>query len=190
MAIGAQTFNSQQRQQLLQIARNSIEQGGELHAPISVNAEEYDEQLNQLGCCFVTLEQQGRLRGCVGALMPYQSLLLDVAEHAFAAAYQDGRFPPLSPAELTDVEIEISVLTPAQELRFNSEQELLQQINTGIDGLIIEDGDHRATFLPSVWSKLPQPELFLEQLKLKAGLSPDHWSDNFKAWHYRSESFH
>lgn len=189
-AVAPQPLTPKQQRQLLQVARRSIERGRTLGAPIEINARDYDDQLNLPGCCFITLEKNGRLQGCVGALIPYQSLLLDVAEHAYAAAYNDDRFPSLEPEDIADLVIEVSVLSPAAPLTFSNERDLLQQIEPGRDGLIIEDGHNHATFLPSVWNSLPDAELFLEQLKQKAGLDSNHWSENFKAWRYQSVSFH
>jgi len=115
--------------------------------------------------------------------------VLDVAENAFAAAFRDPRFPPLTEPELADLSIEISVLSPSEPLTFGSEEELLQMIEPGRDGLILEAGNARGTFLPTVWESLPQPRDFLRHLKQKAGLHPDHWSDGIRISRYRTESF-
>ncbi|MES9934579.1 MAG: AmmeMemoRadiSam system protein A, partial [Candidatus Sedimenticola sp. PURPLELP] len=98
-------------------------------------------------------------------------------------------FPRLNPAELDGLEIHISVLTPAEPLEFTTEQDLISKMRPGIDGLILEEGMHRGTFLPSVWAQLPDPEQFLQHLKLKAGLSPNHWSERIRIYRYETESF-
>jgi len=183
-------LNRSQRQQLLQLARNSIEQGSATQNPGYNTDTVFDQKLSQLGCSFITLELNGQLRGCVGALIPYQPLALDVIEHAHAAAHQDQRFPTLKPDDLAQLKIEISILSAIQPLTFNDQNELLTNLQPGIDGVIIEEGKHRATFLPSIWEILPDPELFFEQLKIKAGLESQHWSTDLKVWRYSSYNFH
>ncbi len=129
------------------------------------------------------------MRGCIGSLEARRPLVEDIAHNAHAAAFHDPRFPPLSPAELADLTIHIAILQPAEALAFHSEAELLAQLRPGIDGLILQDGAHRATFLPAVWEGLPEPRQFLNELKRKAGLRMDYWSDSIQAWRYTTESF-
>ncbi|MES9843294.1 MAG: AmmeMemoRadiSam system protein A [Candidatus Sedimenticola sp. 6PFRAG5] len=174
---------------LLELASASISHGLEHGTPASVNIEEYSEELQAHRACFVTLNRNGALRGCIGHLEAIQALVKDVSDNAFAAAFQDPRFPRLNPAELDGLEIHISVLTPAEPLEFTTEQDLISKMRPGIDGLILEEGMHRGTFLPSVWAQLPAPEQFLQHLKLKAGLSPNHWSDRIRIYRYETESF-
>jgi len=139
--------------------------------------------------CFVTLKRHGELRGCIGHLEACAPLVCDVVENAFSAAFRDPRFAPLTPPELEDLEIHISVLTPAEPIAFDSEAELLRQIRPFVDGLILEEGLHRGTFLPSVWEQLPEPEQFLRHLKLKAGLGEHYWSGEMRVSRYETESF-
>ncbi|MDH5233175.1 MAG: AmmeMemoRadiSam system protein A, partial [Gammaproteobacteria bacterium] len=129
-----------------------------------------------------------QLRGCIGSLEAHQSLVTDLNQNAFAAAFQDPRFPALSRDELKSIHLHISVLNQAQPMSFTSEDDLLNQLRVGVDGLIIQDKHRRATFLPAVWESLTDKKQFLTQLKLKAGMTADHWSDNFKAWRYQSFS--
>lgn len=138
---------------------------------------------------YVTLEQQGQLRGCIGHLEAVTALACDVAENAYAAAFRDPRFSPVSAQELDGLQIKISVLTPPEPIAFSTETELLEAIEPGIDGLILSDGTRRGTFLPSVWSQLPTREGFLRHLKQKAGLAPNHWSPRIRVERYRTESF-
>lgn len=138
---------------------------------------------------FVTLRLGGRLRGCIGMLEACRPLAEDVAENAFAAAFRDPRFPAVDPREAPRLKIAISVLSPAEELRFGSEAELLAQIRPGIDGLILQEGVRRGTFLPSVWAELPHRVQFLRNLKEKAGLAPDHWSDAVRIFRYTADCF-
>jgi len=128
------------------------------------------------GASFVTLHEHGQLRGCIGSLQAWRPLADDVRANALASAFQDPRFAPLSVAEWPAIRIEVSVLSPAQALIVDSEDDLIAQLRPGQDGLVVEFGGHRATFLPQVWEQLPAPRDFLAHLKHKAGLSQDAWS--------------
>ncbi|KAA6182401.1 AmmeMemoRadiSam system protein A [Thiohalocapsa marina] len=182
-----------ERRALLQLARASIRHGLDQGTPLTVSATDQPAALRAERAAFVTLQQQGRLRGCIGHLQAVQPLALDVAENAYAAAFNDPRFPPLDAAEFDTLHIAISVLTPAAPIAFGSEAELLAQLRPGIDGVILAwddtPGAPRGTFLPSVWEQLPDPRDFLRHLKQKAGLPPEHWSDRLCAWRYRTETF-
>jgi AmmeMemoRadiSam system protein A len=182
------SYTEPQQKTLLALARASIEYGLAHGLPLPVNVAEYEPALRELAACFVTLQQRGDLRGCIGTLAAYRPLVEDVAAHAFAAAFKDPRFMPLRPEELAGLEIHISVLTAPEPLRFSSEEDLLRQIRPGIDGLILEDGLHRGTFLPSVWESLPEARLFLNHLKRKAGLPENYWSPALKMQRYTAES--
>ncbi len=182
-------FSDAQRQTLLAVARDSIRHGLEMGQPLRLRPDDFDPELAGPGAAFVTLEHGGNLRGCIGSLEAHRPLVTDVAENAFAAAFRDPRFPPLSPAEFDDLDIHVSVLSPPEPLEFDSEADLLTKIRPGIDGLIIEDLGRRGTFLPSVWESLPEPVLFWRHLKQKAGLPPDHWSPTLRVYRYTTESF-
>lgn len=181
-------FDSKQQQQLLALARDSIGWGLRHGQPLPIEPGNYDEKLRQPGAAFVTLQRNGQLRGCIGSLEAYRPLVQDVSENAFAAAFRDPRFNPLQARELEGLSLSISVLTPAQPMQFESEQDLLRQIRPGIDGLILQQGVHRGTFLPSVWEQLPDPQQFLRHLKQKAGLPADYWSDDIQVSRYQTES--
>ncbi|MEN9376720.1 MAG: hypothetical protein RL710_1877 [Pseudomonadota bacterium] len=131
--------------------------------------------LQEPGACFVTLTQQGQLRGCIGSLEPRRSLLADIKANAVAAALHDTRFVPLTAKELQDTDIEVSLLSPMQVLTFCSEADALSQLRPGIDGLVFEYGAHRSTFLPQVWEQLTSPTEFMAHLKHKAGLPTNFW---------------
>jgi AmmeMemoRadiSam system protein A len=147
--------------------------------------------MREEGASFVTLTYKGYLRGCVGALEPYQSLAEDVREHAIAAAFQDYRFPPVTVAEVEDISIEISYLTRPKILNYSDPVDLLEFLRPNIDGVVIRDGMRRATFLPQVWEKIPNPEEFLEQLCMKMGSSPDLWRrKKLDILTYQVEEFH
>ncbi|MCP5157835.1 MAG: AmmeMemoRadiSam system protein A [Gammaproteobacteria bacterium] len=179
----------QDRATLLQVARASIQHGLYHHRALPVDPSDYPATLRSARATFVTLEIEGRLRGCIGALIAYQPLVRDVAVHAYAAAFEDPRFPKLHAEEFPKLEIHLSVLSPPEPLSFRSEQELLAQLQPGVDGLILHFRQHRATFLPSVWEQLADPPVFLAHLKQKAGLSPDFWSLELQAERYTTESF-
>lgn len=183
------SLNNAQKDQLLQLARKSIESGLETGRPLPINLQTYPAELTVKRACFVTLERLGQLRGCIGMLEAIRPLVEDIAENAFAAAFRDPRFPALTEDELTDLDLHISILSPSEPMHFDSEQDLLKQLNPGVDGLILQEGYHRGTFLPSVWEQLPDATEFLRHLKQKAGLPADYWSDSLKIYRYNTEMF-
>ncbi len=139
------------------------------------------------GACFVTLKLDRQLRGCIGSVEPWRPLADDIHDNARRAAFHDPRFAPLTADEVDEsLALSIAVLSPKSPIDVASEGELLAALKPGSDGLIIEDGTHRALFLPAVWDQLPEPESFLAHLRAKAGLATDHWSDTFKAWRFSS----
>ncbi|MES9993924.1 MAG: AmmeMemoRadiSam system protein A [Candidatus Thiodiazotropha sp.] len=182
-------FTAAHRDTLLQVAAGSIEHGLEMGSPLVIEAGDYETELQQTRACFVTLLLHGELRGCIGHLEAYLPIIEDVAENAYAAAFRDPRFPPLTAKERTGLEIHISVLTPAEPIVFESEEDLISKIRPAVDGLILVDGNHRGTFLPSVWESLPDTRSFLGHLKQKAGLPATHWSSTLKVLRYQTESF-
>ncbi len=182
-------LDDQARSLLLQIAEASIQHGLRYGRPLRVDPEDHQEALQANRASFVTLQKHGELRGCIGHLEAIQPLVLDVAENAYAAAFQDPRFPPLSDHEVGDIETHISVLTPATPMRFSSEAELIAQLRPGRDGLILQEGYKKGTFLPSVWESLPEPAAFIKQLQLKAALPASYWSESLKVFRYETESF-
>jgi len=172
---------------ILDMARTSIQNGLQHHKPITPDAKDTPDCLLDHVACFVTLELNNQLRGCIGSLEAYRPLITDIAHNAYAAAFNDPRFPPLSATELPQLNIEVSILGAQQVMKFTNEADFLDQLQPGIDGLILEDQGKRATFLPSVWESLPDKEDFLTHLKLKAGLPADHWSDNIVIYRYSTE---
>jgi AmmeMemoRadiSam system protein A len=177
------------RRTLLSLARRCIRHGIAQGCPLAVDPEAFDPALRERRASFVTLNRDGNLRGCIGHLEPRQTLVADVVENAFSAAFRDPRFPPVAAAEVDSLAIHISVLTLPEPLVFGSEEELLDQIEPGLDGLILEEGPYRGTFLPAVWESLPDARIFLAHLKGKAGLPPGYWSDSLRVLRYRTESF-
>lgn len=183
------SLNDSQKATLLTLARASIQEGLKAGRPLQVDLSQYDAAITCKRASFVTLERGGQLRGCIGMLEAVRPLAEDIAENAFAAAFRDPRFPALSEPEYADLDLHISVLSPAEALDFDSEQDLIAQLQPGIDGLILQEGYRRGTFLPSVWEQLPDPVQFLRHLKQKAGLPADYWSDTLKIFRYRTEMF-
>ncbi len=182
-------YDAESRRLLKEVARASIEHGLRHGRPLQPDPADYPPPLRERRASFVTLKRGGELRGCIGSLEAGRPLVVDVAHNAYAAAFRDPRFPPLQPEELRDLEISLSVLSPPEPLAFESEGDLLARLRPGVDGLILTDGHHRGTFLPSVWEQLPDPADFLRQLKLKAGLPPDHWSPGLRVERYTTESW-
>lgn len=172
---------------VLNLAQTSIKVGLANRAAPKVDVQAFPAELREPRATFVTLELDGHLRGCIGSLSAGRPLAEDVVENAFAAAFRDPRFPPVTEAERERLAIHVSLLTPAEPMNFGSEEDLLGQIVPGVDGLILEDAGRRGTFLPAVWESLPEPWQFLMHLKRKAGLSEHHWSDTVKVWRYRTE---
>jgi AmmeMemoRadiSam system protein A len=154
-----------------------------------VTPSEYHRDLKAVRASFVTLHIHGRLRGCIGHLEAVQPVVVDVAENAFAAAFRDPRFSPLTEIEWPDVDLHLSLLTRPVPISFRDEADLLGQLRPGEDGLVLQDGPNRGTFLPSVWESLPEPATFLAHLKQKAGLAANHWSAHVEVYRYTTESF-
>lgn len=176
------------RQALLDLARASIRRGIATRRPLAVDLAELPAELRVKRASFVTLLKHGGLRGCIGSLEAVRPLAEDIAANAYAAAFRDPRFPPVTADEADALDIHLSLLTPAEPLDFDSEEDLLRRIQPGLDGLILEEGLRRGTFLPSVWETLKQPGDFLRHLKHKAGLPEDYWSDTLKVLRYRCET--
>ncbi|MBP0049045.1 AmmeMemoRadiSam system protein A [Marinobacterium sp. AK62] len=142
-----------------------------------------DGLLDERLACFVTLESEGRLRGCIGSLQPNRRLAEEIVHNAIQAALHDPRFLPLSPDE--PVRIQVSVLSPLEPLAFASEAELLEQLRPGRDGLLISQGIAQSTFLPDVWRHFGAPQAFLQALKQKGGMRLEETdASTLRAWRY------
>ena len=174
---------------LLKTASDSIQYGLAHGMPMPVHAKAAPPALRVERATFVTLDFHGHLRGCIGTLEAERPLIEDVAANAFQAAFSDPRFPPLRPAEFKDLEIHISVLSPPEPMKFESEEDFLNQLRPGVDGIVLRDGWRRGTFLPAVWEDLPEKKDFAQHLKMKAGLPPNYWSPTITASRYTTEYF-
>lgn len=151
--------------------------------------------LESPGATFVTLNLNGALRGCIGSLVAHRSLAEDVAANALAAAFEDPRFPPLSAEEFSQIDLEVSVLTPALPLWTIDEDappeaQVAACLRPGVDGVVLQFGSRRATYLPQVWAQIPDPMDFLANLKAKAGLPPRFWDPQLRVETYQVREYH
>lgn len=178
-----------EQDRLLDLARGSIAQGLTSGQPPRYSAHDFTGALARPGASFVTLRRDNALRGCVGSLEATRPLAQDVGIAAFNAAFRDFRFPRLGASELEQLRIEISVLTPMVPLEVRDQDELLARLRPLIDGLLLEEGPARATFLPKVWEQLTEPLDFVRALKRKAGLPADYWSPTLRLSRYQTLSF-
>ena len=180
-----------EKKTLLRLAREALEccvRGETLPA---LDEAILTPRLCEPGATFVTLTERGQLRGCIGALEPYQSLVQDVREHAVAAALEDPRFPPVSVSELNRIEVEVSRLTRPIPLDYKDAKDLLSKLRPYKDGVILRDSFRRATFLPQVWEKIPDRAEFLDNLCYKMGASHDLWrKKHLEVLIYQVEEFH
>jgi AmmeMemoRadiSam system protein A len=176
------------RQTLLEVAQRAIERGlaGDR---LKVRPEEFSACLQAQAASFVTIKVRQQLRGCIGTLEAQRALIADVVSNAYSAAFRDPRFPALTRAEFLLLDIHISVLSEPQPMAVESEADLLAQLRPGIDGLVLEEGYHRGTFLPAVWEHFSEPREFVQHLKRKAGLPADYWSPALRVSRYTTESF-
>jgi len=162
---------------LISVARKTIEEelfgGKEKSKDDSTFSPKFSERRGT----FVTLTIGGALRGCIGHIIPQESLIEGIRVNSINAAFQDPRFRPLSRKEWKKVVIEISILTEPKTLPYSDADDLLKKLRPGIDGVIIKKGFHQATFLPQVWEQLPDKKAFLIHLCLKAGLDGDAWKN-------------
>ncbi len=180
-----------EKQTLLRIAREAIENAVKGKAASPFNQTSLTQTLREQGSSFVTLTIHGELRGCIGALEAYQPLAEDVREHAIAAALNDPRFPPLTQLELSRIQIEVSRLTSPQELEYADVDDLLKKLRPHVDGVILKHRHRRATFLPQVWEKIPDPVEFLEELCYKMGERGNLWRQaKLQVYVYQVEEFH
>jgi len=166
-------YTHEQKQSLVSTARSSIQYGLTAGKPEKIKIDTYDSELQAVRATFVTLKISGSLRGCIGTLEARYPLAQSVSEYAYSAAFRDPRFKPLSQDEFDKITLSISILTPAESIKFKSDSDLISQLEPHVDGLIIQAGHRSATFLPAVWESLQDAEQFLSQLKAKAQIHPD-----------------
>jgi len=162
---------------LLSVARQTIEQRLFNREGRTQTESEASAKFSEKRGTFVTLTIDGCLRGCIGHIIPQESLIEGIRVNAINAAFRDPRFRPLSKKEWEKVKIEISILSDPKPLAYTDAEDLLKKLRPGIDGVIIKKGFHQATFLPQVWDQLPDKKEFLTHLCLKAGLGTDAWKN-------------
>ncbi len=183
-------LSEESKRKLLNIARESIASQLKDRIESRLYLESMPPELRAPGACFVTLTRNDQLRGCIGSLEARQPLAADVQEHASDAAFHDFRFPPLTESEFSDLHIEISVLSAPEPLKYSNPEELPELLNPGVDGVILARGMRRATFLPQVWEKVPDPVSFLDMLCEKMGFEYDLWRrEKLDVFIYHVESF-
>lgn len=136
------------------------------------------------GATFVTVTRAGRLHGCIGSIAPQKALALDVEENAVAAAFRDPRSEPFRASWIDELGVEVTLLGPLEPMAFTGEEDLLRQLQPGVDGLVLRWKRYRGTFLPQVWDSLETPRRFLDELKAKAGLPHDFWADDVEVWRF------
>jgi len=171
------------------LAEESIQYGLNNHKPPSIELDCYPDNLTEHKASFVTLKINNNLRGCIGSLEAYRPLVVDVTNNAYSAAFKDPRFPSLVKREFHQLEYHISILSQPKSMQVRDENDLYAQLQPNIDGIVLQEGSHRSTFLPCVWESLTTPSDFIEQLKLKAGLDKHYWSDTIKFKRYHVNEF-
>ena len=175
--------------ELLRLARRSIEYGLVHSEPLPIDCDEFPRALTEPGATFTTLRANGQLRGCRGALQATLPLAKDVTRSAFQAAFEDPRFDPVSEHELDAIRLEVSLLSSLEPITGTDEADLMDRLTPGTDGLVIVADGRRATLLPSVWERFPDPRRFLAALKAKCGLPGDYWSERLEFQRYRTTSY-
>jgi len=175
---------------LLKIARDAIKE--KFTNNLFIDKESLTKKypfLSEDGAVFVTLNKDKDLRGCIGSLIPHRTLLNDIIYNAQASAFDDVRFLPLSTEEFDDIDIEVSVLSKPQELKYSDTADLKNKIIPNVHGVILEYQNRKATFLPQVWEQLAEFELFFSHLGQKAGLGTNVLELHPKIYTYIVESF-
>lgn len=172
---------------MLDLARASIRHGLVTGTALPIDAGAYPGPLAERGASFVTLRHDGRLRGCIGSSRAVRPLAEDIADNAFAAAFEDTRFPRLGQREVDELDVSVSLLGQPRPIAFADEAELVRRLRPGRDGLIIAAGSRRALFLPQVWETIPGARDFLAQLKRKAGIC-DAPAAELRAWRFAAAS--
>lgn len=185
----AACLSSDMRARLLDTARRVLASRLSRGRAPHVELASFPPELQTYAASFVTLERGGRLRGCIGSLMAHRPMIEDVAVNAQKAALDDPRFRPLTADDLPEIRLKIALLSPPRRIAVAAQRALEDRLQPGRDGLILRDGGHAGVFLPQVWSQLPEPRAFVQALKRKAGLPPEHWSARVRLEVFHAESF-
>ncbi len=180
-------YSFEQKQLLLNIAKQSIIDGIKTHQPLALDINRLPFKTDHAQDCFVTLEKNGQLRGCIGSIEAHRPLALDIAENAYKAAFHDPRFQPVTADELNQMTLSISLLSPFYPIDCQSESELLALMRPGIEGIVIKDQGKSALFLPHVWKQLSDRQAFLAALKQKAGFPENYWSPTMRVFGFTAD---
>jgi len=182
-------FDEETQKILQSVGQESIEYGLAFASTKLIDSRTYPQPIQEKRASFVTIKIEEKLRGCMGSLKPRMPLVSDVSHNAFAAAFNDPRFPSLSRDEFEKISIGISVLSPSSKVEFASQEDLLDKLQPKTDGFILRYRQQTGTFLPVVWENISEPEQFLKHLKAKAGLSPDFWSEEITIERFTATCF-
>jgi AmmeMemoRadiSam system protein A len=183
-------LSDQEKKYLLGLAREALTLGVRGLKLPDLELRSITPKLRQPGATFVTLTKNQELRGCIGSLEATRPLAEDVRIHTIAAALEDYRFPPVEVNEVPMISIEISRLTTPTKIDFDHPDEAKSIIRPGIDGVVIRKGGRRATFLPQVWEKVPEIDIFLGMLCRKMGAASDCWQEEgVEIYTYQVEKF-
>lgn len=183
-------LSDKQKTFLLNLARQTIVDYFSIGQKTKIDRGKVDKELLKPASTFVTLTKKGELRGCVGSLIAKKPLYEDIINNSLLAAFSDTRFPQVGKDELSEIKIEISVLSEPKPYLYNNIDELIKKIEPKKHGLIIQNGFNQATYLPQVWDELPDKIIFLESLCLKAGLPQNAWqSDSTEIFYYQVDKF-
>ncbi len=180
-------YTKEEEQYMKSVARNAVEQfvltGRAYDGDYNLSEDDYimfpdnvsdiPKKLNERRACFVTIRKNGELRGCIGTIIPHNTLYNSIIENAISAAVRDPRFPPVTKDELKDLSYEVTVLSEPKEIKYKNIKDLLNQIKN--KGVIIKKSFYTAVYLPQVWEHFNTPEDFLSSLCRKAGLPSDEW---------------
>ncbi len=183
------SFSRSLQTRLLWVAARAIAAGcdGDQWPPLTIDPGQFPAPLQLPRATFVTIRRRGHLRGCRGSVTATEPLVINVARSARAAAFTDERFPPITVDELSALDIHVSILNAPEPLPVADEAELLAELRPGRDGLILTAGTRQGLFLPAVWNKLPEPRVFVEHLKQKAGFDVDFWSTDIHVQRFTVE---
>lgn len=182
-------ITKEQEEVILSLARESISFGASHRTIKTIDLQGYSPDLQEERATFVTLKKTGHLRGCIGTIDAIRPLALDVVQNAYAAAFRDSRFPPVEAEEVDQLGISISILSPRTAIHFVDEDDLLQQLRPGTDGLVLQDRYYCGAFLPVMWDTFRDPKVFFTHLKIKAGLPKDYWSDSIQVTRFMTEFY-
>ena len=173
-------------EELFNIAMESLSTAVLKKKQLKPERETTSDVLFNRGAVYINLYKDNALRGSSGSLLPSQAIAFAVAQNTYSAAVEDKDFPPLQPEELSKIKIKMSLLTGYEKISYQDEADLLKKMQIGRDGLVIRDGNRQGIFLPSEWKQYASPQEFLNNLKIKTGMSPAYWSNQIKVYRFKA----